>query len=345
MDNLIDVGSRPSPGERREAGLRDNKDLAPSRSVDGTGGEQDIAKNPNSENFDGHMAATTRENRETRLSNATSEPLPTLMGRPGHQTSPLISSNVATGALGSNSVNLDKVLTSTEGEALMPSDFSADELRKVLGGPSENRGAAGGLNGEAISAKIKTTVNAPAPAAGSTIITTGFLIESSLTLTESGSEAMLGKVVGSSASSAISAASPPQAALGPAPAPAVQIVAAIKKERAGSGVEVRLDPPEMGRVRIDFTMESAEAVKAVLTAERPETLEHLRRNMDDLLTQLKQAGFSAVDLEFSGEGASAFSKSPEAATHETNSTDETPQTEKDVIYLSMRDEAQLDLLV
>lgn len=128
-------------------------------------------------------------------------------------------------------------------------------------------------------------------------------------------------------------------------AAATQLVAAIKAERLGNSnnIEVRLDPPELGRVRIDFSMETADAVKAVLTAERSETLDHLRRNMNDLMDQLRQAGFTSIDLEFSSQGSSQFDQNETAVTTEIEG--DAPLQNSDVIYLSLRDGAQVDLLV
>ena len=131
-----------------------------------------------------------------------------------------------------------------------------------------------------------------------------------------------------------------------AQAPAVsQLVAAVKAERVGNGntIEVRLDPPEMGRVRIDFSLETADAVKAVVTVERGETLEHLRRNVNDLMDQLKQAGFSSIDLEFSDQGSSAFEQGDAAAFADMEG--DAPAPQNDVVYLSLRDDAQMNLLV
>lgn len=142
--------------------------------------------------------------------------------------------------------------------------------------------------------------------------------------------------------SAVGAAS--HAAQAQAPA-ASQLVAAVKAERVGNGntIEVRLDPPEMGRVRIDFSLETADAVKAVVTVERSETLEHLRRNVNDLMDQLKQAGFASVDLEFSNQDSSAFEQGDTAALPDLEG--DASMQKHDVIYLSLRDDAQMDLLV
>ena len=125
----------------------------------------------------------------------------------------------------------------------------------------------------------------------------------------------------------------------------VQIMAAIKATQRGEAIEVRLDPPEMGRVKIDFTMETPDAVRATLTAERGEILEHLRKNISDLEAQLKHAGFASIEFEFASNGENGFSaKSDASETSEQDDGDMSSRRDRDVVYLSMRSDAQLDLL-
>lgn len=124
-----------------------------------------------------------------------------------------------------------------------------------------------------------------------------------------------------------------------------QLVAAIRTEPKSGDIELRLDPPEMGRVRISLSVETADAVKAVLTVERPETLEHLRRNMNQFTDDLRLAGFESIDVEFSEGGDTDFEDEPAWAGSEPGLAASAEAAPKDVIYLSLRDDAQLDLLV
>ena len=124
-----------------------------------------------------------------------------------------------------------------------------------------------------------------------------------------------------------------------------QLVAAIRTEPKSGDIELRLDPPELGRVRINLSVETADAVKAVLTVERPETLEHLRRNMNQFTEDLRAAGFESIDVEFSEGGGSDFDDEPAWAGTASDMTASAEIAPKDVIYLSLRDNAQLDLLV
>ncbi|MEM1264950.1 MAG: flagellar hook-length control protein FliK [Pseudomonadota bacterium] len=65
----------------------------------------------------------------------------------------------------------------------------------------------------------------------------------------------------------------------------------------GAEIEVRLDPPELGRVRIGFSGLDG-ALTGVVTAERPEIEALLRRNADALERTLAEAGFSGISLSF-----------------------------------------------
>jgi len=81
-----------------------------------------------------------------------------------------------------------------------------------------------------------------------------------------------------------------------------QITLAVAAASEGS-VEIRLDPPELGRVQI--RLESFEnGVRAVVMAERPETQDLLRRNSETLARDLLEAGYSSVSLDFSAGGQS-----------------------------------------
>lgn len=85
-----------------------------------------------------------------------------------------------------------------------------------------------------------------------------------------------------------------------------QVIAAIRADRSAGSVEVRLDPPELGRVRIHFNMERADIVVATVTSERGETLDLLRRHSADLVRELERAGFASVQLDFAAGDNRAF---------------------------------------
>jgi flagellar hook-length control protein FliK len=124
-----------------------------------------------------------------------------------------------------------------------------------------------------------------------------------------------------------------------------QVIAAIKANRRSDTIEIRLDPPELGRVKIDFTMETMDSVKAILSAERAETLDHMRRNIGELAAQLKDAGFKSVEFEFAQNSGHEFSNTNAAPETLGKDGDDAPSLgQEDIVYLSMRSDAQLDLL-
>ena len=70
--------------------------------------------------------------------------------------------------------------------------------------------------------------------------------------------------------------------------------------------EITLAPEELGNLRIEISTEG-DRVSLTLLAERPDTLDLLRRHADRLLAEFRAAGFSEMNLDFSnlgtGEGA------------------------------------------
>lgn len=96
-------------------------------------------------------------------------------------------------------------------------------------------------------------------------------------------------------------------ASGAAPTPIVapddaasQVVRAVAASDARS-VEVRMDPPSLGRVRIEFDF-SGETVRAVVSAVEPDTLHLLKRGGAALLRDLAEAGMGDVSLDFAEAG-------------------------------------------
>lgn len=83
-------------------------------------------------------------------------------------------------------------------------------------------------------------------------------------------------------------------------------VAEITRNAAEGKVEVRLNPEELGRLSISFlTRDSAMAIS--ILAERPETMDLVRRNIGELLQELRDIGFQelSVDVGSSHENGAA----------------------------------------
>ncbi|MCB5409584.1 flagellar hook-length control protein FliK [Pseudogemmobacter faecipullorum] len=83
-------------------------------------------------------------------------------------------------------------------------------------------------------------------------------------------------------------------------APSIAFIAQIGQAVAGSAsavTELRLTPEELGLVRIELQTEG-EKVSVTLIAERAETLDLLRRHSERLISELRNVGFSQLDLGF-----------------------------------------------
>lgn len=75
-----------------------------------------------------------------------------------------------------------------------------------------------------------------------------------------------------------------------------QIAEAIQS-RPGQPVEVSLNPQELGRVRINIAAAETGVTVTVL-AERPETLELMRRNIDELAREFQTIGYQSINFAF-----------------------------------------------
>lgn len=79
-----------------------------------------------------------------------------------------------------------------------------------------------------------------------------------------------------------------------------QVAASVAAEPGSARIELRLDPPELGRLEISLDIVD-QTLRATVAAERSGTHDLLRCHADLLLAQLQQAGFSGIDLRFAGE--------------------------------------------
>ncbi|MBE1285492.1 MAG: hypothetical protein GJ676_19420 [Rhodobacteraceae bacterium] len=83
---------------------------------------------------------------------------------------------------------------------------------------------------------------------------------------------------------------------------AIQLGEQLARNQNGP-IEVALSPEELGRVRMVLSVSEA-GVSVSIVAERQETLELMRRNVDQLSADLKDLGYSTLGFDFSnGEGA------------------------------------------
>lgn len=81
-----------------------------------------------------------------------------------------------------------------------------------------------------------------------------------------------------------------------------QIAAAVTARQGDGKLEIRLDPPELGRVTIGFESDGADIVRVVIAASAPETLDLMRRHADVFQRALEDQGFEGLDLQFTDRG-------------------------------------------
>ena len=108
---------------------------------------------------------------------------------------------------------------------------------------------------------------------------------------------------------------------------------------SGDRVEVRLDPPELGRVALSFQIRE-DLVIAHVSADKSETSDLLRRNGDDLQRALKEGGFGDVELDFSGGG-----EAQEGQTRAKTGAENTARTESQPILARAAKTGALDLRI
>jgi flagellar hook-length control protein FliK len=107
------------------------------------------------------------------------------------------------------------------------------------------------------------------------------------------------------APTALTTAAAPTAA--PTPAPTTIPIAGLAVEIAAHAYagknrfEIRLDPPELGRIDVRLDVDRDGKVTSRLVVERPQTLDMLRRDAPELERSLQQAGLKTADnaLQFS----------------------------------------------
>lgn len=80
----------------------------------------------------------------------------------------------------------------------------------------------------------------------------------------------------------------------------------------GQPVELTLNPEELGRVRISLTTLDS-GLSVTIMAERPETLDLMRRHIEQLETEFRQLGYESIGFEFSGDDAHSSEQSDTAS--------------------------------
>lgn len=109
---------------------------------------------------------------------------------------------------------------------------------------------------------------------------------------------------GTEISSSAQVTNAPVAAGSPPISPAIQIAQAMTDpgRDPGAPLDLALDPPELGRVRLSFT-EVNGTITLAITAERPETADLMRRHLGLLADEFARAGMDPPMVSISGGGA------------------------------------------
>jgi Flagellar hook-length control protein FliK len=93
-------------------------------------------------------------------------------------------------------------------------------------------------------------------------------------------------------------------------------LAEIMVRQADRKIEIALNPEELGRVRMALS-KTESGVMVQIFAERPETIELMRRHIDQLAQEFRRLGYDDVGFEFHGGGAESFRQS-RAETEQTS---------------------------
>jgi hypothetical protein len=75
-------------------------------------------------------------------------------------------------------------------------------------------------------------------------------------------------------------------------------IADVARQLPDRPVEITLTPEELGRVRLSFHLSENGAMNVVVSAERTDTLELLRRNIDSLASEFQDLGYSESGFSF-----------------------------------------------
>ncbi len=92
----------------------------------------------------------------------------------------------------------------------------------------------------------------------------------------------------------------------------IQQIAQAAAQISDRPIELRLNPEELGRVRLVLSLGENNAISVSIQAERPETLDLMRRNIGDLAREFRDLGYDNPEFSF-GSGAREQGGRDEAA--------------------------------
>ena len=121
-----------------------------------------------------------------------------------------------------------------------------------------------------------------------------------------------------------------------------QIVAIISSRDSETLIEVALDPPELGRITIEFEGSQGALNRAILSAESPVTIDLIRRNLDVLARELSIANLGSLDLEMR-DFNSDHAKKPPLHTYQHAHSDDDNLSEMSIISIPFGGNGRLDI--
>ena len=88
-------------------------------------------------------------------------------------------------------------------------------------------------------------------------------------------------------------------------------------------IELTLSPAELGKVRMSLSSTDA-GVSVLIHADRPETLDLMRRNIGDLESEFADMGYGNVDFAFSGGDGAHDQRGDHPQAHDTSTLADAP---------------------
>lgn len=104
---------------------------------------------------------------------------------------------------------------------------------------------------------------------------------------------------------ALLSTAPAQAVITASPAQIVDIVSDAADDGQSDRIVVQLDPPELGRVSIDFKFDANGLQQVVITSETPEAMRQLRQMHFELVQSLERHGIGSENMSFQHQHQSA----------------------------------------
>ncbi len=116
-------------------------------------------------------------------------------------------------------------------------------------------------------------------------------------------------------------------------------IAAVAQPLPQSPIELTLNPEELGRVKLGFQIENG-VINVIVQADRPETLDLMRRHADLLTQDLRQIGYRDVNIGFGQRGAGGHDGQPGHGGAHSSVPAPTPQEEPSTTHPPARPQAR-----